>query len=182
MNKHRLLWLGIILIVISTVFFIPKSFNTAEMLEEMTIPDEKMFEAAPFSDKNEELTITTIYHDSREPLPAQNVKWQKIRSDLSIYPKDGVEISNFYCTLILNDWITSKSSSPELKYMGVGKGYTGDIPADSKGVEAGMEKYVPIQVIDDPMYENALTSPVKIMLCYDSQNYYYYVTPIRKPK
>ena len=63
MNKHRLLWLGIILIVISTVFFIPKSFNTAEMLEEMTIPDEKMFEAAPFSDKNEELTITFLYDD-----------------------------------------------------------------------------------------------------------------------
>lgn len=93
-----------------------------------------------------------------------------------------MEVGNFYCTLILNDWIINKSSSPELKYMGVGEGYAGNIPSDSKGVEAGMEKYVPIQVIDDPMYEIAVTSPVRIMLCYDNQKYYYYVTPLQIPK
>ena len=59
------------------------------------------------------------------------------------------------------------------------KGYAGDMPEDSEGIESVMEKSVASETLNEPGYEEAMTAPVKIMLAYDGQEKYYTVTPVK---
>lgn len=179
MTKKKTIGVIAVLVSVLAITFIALWFHSRNELKEMKVPDDAMFVGAPSSDENQEFTVTFSYNDSFAPISEEGDAWQKIRWELKVYPKEGVEVSDFYCTLILDDWILERSSSPSLKYMGAGKGYVGDVPANSKGLIAGMEKYVSVQTVDEPIYKKAMTTPVKIMIAYDGQEKYYFVTPVR---
>ena len=179
MTKKKIMGAVVVLASAFAILFVALRFNSRNELEEMKVPDDAMFIGAPSSGENQEFTITFSYDDSFAPTSEEGDRWQKIRWELNVFPKEGMEVSDFYCTLILDNWILERSSSPSLKYMGAGKGYVGNVPTDSKGLIAGMEKYVSVQTVDSPMYETAMTTPVKIMIAYDGQEKYYFVTPVR---
>lgn len=182
MPKKKLFIAVVVLMSALAITFVALRFSSKNELEEMKIPKDSLFVGASSSTENQEFTVIFSYDDSFPPNSEGRNEFQKIRWELEVYSKEGVEVSDFYCTLILDDWILARSSSPSLKYMGAGKGYVGNIPADSKGLVAGMEKYVLIQTLDDPMYEKAMTTPVKMMIAYDGYEKYYFVTPIRAVK
>lgn len=169
----------ILLVSVLIIVFVALRSSSPKELEEIKIPKDSLFADALPSTENQEFNISFSFDDSFAPNSEEGTEFQKIRWEWKVFPKEGVEVSDFYCTLILDDWILSRSSSPSLKYMGVGKGYVGNVPADSKGFISSMEKYVLAQTVDDPMYEQALTTPVKMMIAYDGQERYYFVTPTR---
>lgn len=146
---------------------------------EMVIPDEASFLNAPPVETDEVFDVSFSYNDAYPPKTSQGTLLQTIEWTLRVFPKEGQQASDVYCTLILNDWILERSSSPSLKYMGSERNAAGDIPAKSKGIEAIMQKYVDVQTLDNPSYEEAMTSPVKIMLAYDGLERYYVITPTR---
>ena len=164
--------------IIATVFTV-QHYQHQEPLFEMVIPDEALFVNAPDVGEDPLFDVSFSFNDTKPPERAQGNVWQEIRWDLSIYPKPGAEAKDVYCTLILDDWILSRSSSPSLKYMGAERGMAGDIPADTKGIAAGMQKYVDKNTLNNSFYETAMTTPVKIMLAYDGIQRYYIVTPHR---
>lgn len=182
MTKKKYFIAVVVLMSVLAIVFTALRFSSRNELEEMKIPKDSLFVGASSSTENKEFTVSFSYDDSFAPNSEDENEFQKIRWELEVFPKEGVEASDFYCTLILDDWILARSSSPSLKYMGAGKGYVGDVPADSKGLIAGMEKYVPIQVLDDPMYETAMITPVKMMIAYNGQEKYYFVTPAKAIK
>lgn len=157
----------------------PIAGRTVDETTGMTIPEEAMFSGAPSAETDGIFDISFTYDDAKPPVTAQGRMWQPIRWTLRVFPKKGITADGVSCTLILNDWILERSSSPSLKYMGMAKGYAGDMPEDSEGIESVMEKSVASETLNEPGYEEAMTAPVKIMLAYDGQEKYYTVTPVK---
>lgn len=167
------------LVSVLAILFLVWKVAFRERPKEMIIPDEAMFEGAPSVTENQELTITFTYDDSAEPVPGRWGPMQEIEWTLLVYPKEGVEVHDFYCTLMLEDWILERSSSPSLKYMGIEKGVIKSMPTGSNSLLSSMTKYVHYQTVNYSMYETVMTTPLKIMVAYDGQERYYYVTPTR---
>lgn len=176
--KKRLLLAGGMLLCSVIVLFVYHIKQNGS-LQEVRIPDDSMFVDAPMVDENDKLTVLFTYNDHFEPVEAQGVSYQTIQWDLIVAPRDGAAVDDFYCTLLLDDWILQRSSSPSWNYMGVGKGYVRDMPEDSRAFHSTMEKMVLLSLTDDPQYGEALERPVKLMLAYDDREYYYWVTPSR---
>lgn len=171
--------IAVLSVTIIAIFFAVQHHQHQEQLFEMVIPDETLFVNAPDAGEDPVFDVSFSFNDTNPQKLSQGNVWQEIHWELSVYPKSGAEAKDVYCTLILDDWILNRSSSPSLKYMGAERGMAGDIPADTKGIVAGMQKYVDAYTLNDSFYETAMTTPVKIMLAYDGTQRYYVVTPHR---
>lgn len=174
--------IAIALIVAAIYLISDRNKDKADNLDsvddfEMMIPPDDMFINAASSQACKEFNISFSYDDSTTPIEAGGEKWQKIRWSLLVFPKEGVEAKDFYCTLILDDWVVSRSSSPTLIYMGIEKGFAGDIPSETKGVDSMMEKVVLLETTNAPEYNESMKAPVRIMLSYNGHEEYYLITP-----
>ncbi len=169
---------GVLALVLATVF----AGCTARRVDDsglgMEVPEKELFLNAESADTCEDFDITLLYDDTAPPEFVEGLgDFQKIRWYLYILPKEGVEATDFYCTLFLNEWIVNQSSSRTLKYIGMPKGFVGDIPSESKGINALSEKFIPVKVKEDYRYDAAAREPAAIMVAYNGQERFYFVTP-----
>lgn len=172
---HIAIAIAIAVALIVAAIYLISNINSNNF--EMVIPSDDMFINAASSETCKDFDITFLYDDSTPLIAAQGETWQKIRWSLHVYPKEGVEAKDFYCTLILDDWVVSRSSSPSMKYMGIEKGIAGDIPSESKGIDSMFEKFVLFMTTTAPEYKKSMNAPARIMLSYNGHEEYYLVTP-----
>jgi hypothetical protein len=176
--RSRKKWHVVIAIAIALIAIAVYIINYNNSINfEMVIPPDDMFINAVSSETCKEFDISFFYDDLTPPIAAQGEIWKKIKWRLRVFPKEGVEVKDFYCTLILDEWVLSQSSSPSLKYMGMEKGIAGDIPSESKGVYSFMEKFIPLETINTPEYKESINAPVRIMIAYNGYEEYYLVKP-----
>lgn len=143
----------------------------------MEIPPDDKFSVAPSSDQCKFFDISVTYDDSfplvyNEDLPLQKIYWH-----LSAKPKDGVKVKDVFCTLVLNEWIVSQSSSPFLLYMGLNPDLAMDMPVEVKGAHSEMEKFISKELAASEEYKKEIKAPLKFMISYNGLREYYFVTP-----
>lgn len=179
LKKSHYIIIAIIIIGSISYFIYNKNHENHENISElgMEIPSNDMFLNAESSETCEDFDISFTYDDSSSPTSNQGGLFQKINWSLDVKPKDGVEAKDFYCTLVLNNWIVSQSSSPSLLYMGLSKSLPYDMPSESTALQAVAQKYVDVEITQSPEYEEQIKAPVYIMLSFNNHKEYYQVTP-----
>lgn len=177
LKKSRFIVIIIAVIIIGTISYLIYSKNRETSELGMEIPSNDMFLNAESSETCKDFDISFTYDDSSSPTSSQGDLFQKINWCLDVKPKDGVEAKDFYCTLVLNDWIVSRSSSPSLLYMGLSKSLSYDMPSESIALNSVMQKYVDVETTQSPEYETQIKAPVYIMLSFNNHKEYYKVMP-----
>lgn len=176
-DKNEKIIYVILIFAINSIVFTACSSRTVVDELGMEVPDDSMFLEAPFADTCELFDITFTYDDSAPAVAVENRVGREIRWDLSAFPKEGVEVKDFYCTLVLNDWIVSQSSSPTLRCMGLPKHLVADIPSETKGSEATSTKFIDANLSVTREFKEQIVAPVNIMLAFDNRKEYYLVKP-----
>lgn len=176
-KSHFIVIIIAVILVGSTLYFLYNRNQENICSLGMEIPPDDMFLNAKSSELCKDFDISFTYDDSSSPTISDGVLFQEIIWSLDVKPKDGVEAKDFYCTLVLNNWIVSKSSSPSLLYMGLSKSLPIDMPSESTSLNSVMQKYIDIDITRLPEYESQIKTPVYIMLSFNNNKEYYVVTP-----
>lgn len=120
MEKKRYIIIAVVLILAATVGLV--FYCNSDKLDALGLvfPPEKEFVDAPFADACEALNITLAYDDSQPLISVEDSLYRRIRFSLVVTPREGVEVKDFYCTIVLNEWI-EEHAGIRTPHMGMSK-------------------------------------------------------------
>lgn len=142
----------------------------------MEIPVETLFADAPPVSKCESFDVVFTYDDSAKPIRIGDKGEQRVIWNLYVSPKAGVEARDFYCTLVLDDWIVGNMQYA-IPHMGIPKNMAADVPAETTALHSTLDKFIDAEPRGSPEYQAHIKSPVKFLLAFDGRKEYYLVTP-----
>lgn len=179
-----LVFLFVILGAIGVYSYSTRSQDSKKLsVNGFTIPDaEKMANSAPVSECTTfDITLTVEEKNiSERATNGAEVELLQLIWNLTIAPKEGIRVDNFFCSAQLNNWLVEKSVSPFESYMGLQESNSITMEYGSTKCNSLISTY--IKVFDrnvstmDSYYEN-LYAPISIMVSYDGKYEYYYVVP-----
>lgn len=166
----------IAVVIIGSVFYL---YNRNKNISEfgLEIPADKMFLDAPSAAQCKTFDIVFTYDDSAAPIRLGGRRHQKIVWNLYVTPKTGIEAKDFYCTLVLDDWIV-RNTQYAMPHLGIPKDMAADVPAGTPGFHSILDKFIDADLTDSPEYQEHIKAPVKFLLAFDGRKEYYMVSPV----
>lgn len=165
----------IAVVVIASVFYLySRNKNISEF--GLEIPADKLFLDAPSAAQCETFDIVFTYDDSAAPIWSGDGRHQRIIWSLDVTNKSGAQVKDFYCTLVLDDWIVHNMQYA-MPHLGIPKDMAADVPAETPGFHSTLDKFIDADLTSSPEYQEHINAPVKFLLAFDGRKEYYMVTP-----